>query len=384
MSDVRYYRDLLLQRERIEAFRAAIGRAVRPGSAVLDVGTGLGTFAFFAADAGAEVVWAVDGAPVVHLARTIGRLNGYGERVQFIRGWLPDVLLPGRADVVIFEDFSPRLADARFAQILAAIQDRYAVRSAAYVPAGARFYAAPVVAAGADEWGFGSGEETRMYGIDWGAMREYLANAPAVAEVEPGRLLAQPSCLAEISFAAPLACDALAGRAEWRVERAGNVSALAYWFDLDMGRGAWLSNAPGAGGSWGHLVLPVVPPLRVEAGSRLTGMVGPEPQGDGLPGWLRWSLASGIEEREGHEFAAQPAGSSDVLGASPDAVPRLNAWGTRVAEILALVDGSRSMRQIAAALCGPQGGQPGLSPERALRLVIGALRDKIELGRWPP
>ncbi|MGD2175984.1 MAG: 50S ribosomal protein L11 methyltransferase, partial [Candidatus Brocadiaceae bacterium] len=62
-SSVKYYRDLLGDRERIEAFRRAIQRAVQPGDRVLDVGTGLGTFAFFAADAGASVVWAVDGDP---------------------------------------------------------------------------------------------------------------------------------------------------------------------------------------------------------------------------------------------------------------------------------------------------------------------------------
>ena len=86
MTSMQYYRDLLAQTERIEAFQSAIARGVRPGDYVLDVGTGLGTFAFFAADAGAAQVWGVDGDPIVHVARTIGLANGYDDRVRFSPG----------------------------------------------------------------------------------------------------------------------------------------------------------------------------------------------------------------------------------------------------------------------------------------------------------
>jgi predicted RNA methylase len=49
MPGVDYYADLLRDRRRIDAFLRAIAAAVRPEDHVLDVGSGLGTFARAAA-----------------------------------------------------------------------------------------------------------------------------------------------------------------------------------------------------------------------------------------------------------------------------------------------------------------------------------------------
>ena len=107
-----YYRELLRQSSRIEPFRRAIHSAVGPDDRVLEVGAGLGTYSFFAADAGAARVWAVEGEPIVHVAETVAKLNGYAGKVEFVRGWIPDVPLPERATVLIYEDFPARLLDA--------------------------------------------------------------------------------------------------------------------------------------------------------------------------------------------------------------------------------------------------------------------------------
>ncbi|MDT8370298.1 MAG: hypothetical protein RQ745_13910, partial [Longimicrobiales bacterium] len=66
-NGVRYYTDLLASGERIRGMRDAIREAVREGDRVLEIGTGLGTFAFFAAEAGAGEVVTVDRHPIVHL-----------------------------------------------------------------------------------------------------------------------------------------------------------------------------------------------------------------------------------------------------------------------------------------------------------------------------
>ena len=107
-----YYRGMLIQARRIEAFRRCLSSVVQPGDRVLEIGSGLGTYAFFAADAGATKVWAVEGAAVVNVAKTLARVNEYTDRVEFIRGWFPGVEIPERVDVLIFEDYPSRLLDA--------------------------------------------------------------------------------------------------------------------------------------------------------------------------------------------------------------------------------------------------------------------------------
>jgi SAM-dependent methyltransferase len=377
VSDVKYYRDLLTQEQRTEAFRRAIGAVVRPGDRVLDVGTGLGTFAFFAADAGADRVYAVESDPVIHVAKAVARLNGYEDRVRFVRGLLPEVNLPEPVDVVIFEDFPPHLMGGSVFRLLRAVHERYAAPAARAVPRAGEFFLAPV--SSMELWTevapFGPAETA--HGIDWSPSWEYVANAPLKRAVAPESLLAPPQLVGRVRLDTTPDVAAVGGRGAWHAEREAVVHGLAYWFDLDLGGGERLSNAPGAEpGSWGHLYLPIDPPTRVSAGGEIQAEVKAHPRPDGAPGWLAWKVVVQGERVRGHEFASAPASLSDLTVASPDAVPSLAARGATELEVLGLTDGSRSIRDIAREVAGQR---PNMTQADAERLVAGVLHDKIEV-----
>ena len=377
MPQVTYYRGLLAQQRRIEAFRRAIRAVVRPEDRVLEVGTGLGTFAFFAADAGAARVWAVEGDPIVHVARAIGKANGYDGRVEFLRGWIPEVELPERATVLLFEDFSPRLLDARVFRLLRTLGERYLEHDARSVPCGARMMLAPVTE-GAVTTGAGSlaaGGDT-AYGIDWTLSREYVLNEPLREAVPVEALGAAPASIGEISLAHPPDAGALGGAARWQAERDIVIHGLAHWFDLELARGEWLSNAPGAApASWGQLYLPVEPPVAVAAGQEFTAMLRPERLRDGAPGWLSWAVCADGARSVGHEFASGPASFADLYAESPDAVPRLDPRGRLEARVLQLTDGTRSIGDIAAEL---RRETDRLDGSEAERFVLRALAGRVE------
>ncbi len=378
MTSVKYYRDLLTQQTRIDAFRRALARVVKTGDRVLDLGTGLGTFAFFAADAGAAKVWGVDGEAIVHVAKAIGTLNGYCDRVEFIRGWLPEVTLPERVDVVIFEDFPPRLLGGTAFRLLKTVHEKYAAPGVRTVPTAAELYVAPV--SSPELWRevapFGAGDVA--YDLDWSPSREYVANSPLNTGIPAEVLAGRPERVATLRFSEPPSPAALKGGASWVVERELVLHGLALWFDLDFGGGERLSNAPGAEpGSWGHLFLPVEPPLEVPASTEVRGAVRADPRSDGTPGWLAWEVVAGEERRGGHEFASAPASLGDVYTASPDCIPRLAARGVLEARVLSLTDGTRSIRDIARELTAER---RDLTQEEAERLVARVLHDRIEPG----
>ena len=379
MTSMQYYRDLLAQTERIEAFQRAIAGGVRSGDSVLDVGTGLGTFAFFAADAGAAQVWAVDGDPVVHVARTIGLANGYDDRVRFLRGWLPDLEVPGRPNVVILEDFPPRLLDARMARMLSHVQDNVAASGARYVPASATICLAPL--AGAKSSWACLGDADHKYAIDWSPTREYAVNSVHYGPIDPAMLAAPAVTIATVDFGRSVAVDGLRGQAAWDLDGGTEIDGLAYWFDIELGDGITLSNAPGASpASWGHCLLPIDPPLRFAEPGVLSATAGPE-WSNGEPGWFRWTATSGSDEREGHEFRGFPASAADLVGLSPDAVPRLNRDGHAAARALELADGTRPIRAIAQGL--REDIDSTLRQRDAERLVARMLVGKIENGCFP-
>lgn len=103
------------------------------------------------------------------------------------------------------------------------------------------------------------------------------------------------------------------------------MDALILWFDLEPAEGVWLTNAPGPdAGPWGQILLPLDPPLEIEAGSALEAEVRRESFSDGAPGWMTWSArAEGNAEVRGHEFAAYPAALEDLYaGAGEEASER--------------------------------------------------------------
>jgi len=375
---VNYYRELLRQRERIEPFRSAIHAVVGPEDRVLEVGTGVGTYSFFAADAGAARVWAVEGDPVVHVAETIAKLNGYTDRIEFVRGWIPEVVLPERATTLIFEDFPPRLLDARTHRLLTKLRDRYLTPDARILPSGARLFAAPVKA----DSGLASpllplGEEDESaYGLDWSPTREYVANTAHHLGIPPDATCDPPAVMATLAFDQVPSVEQIGGTASWEVEQDTEISGIAYWFDLLLTPDIRICNAPGAlPGSWRQLFLPLDPFLRASAGESIEVGVRPESLRDGAPGWLSWWARAGENEVRGHEFASLPASVADLYAESPDAIPRLSKRGRLEARVLSSVDGVRSVSEIARELAE---ATDGLTEMEALGLAVRALKSRIE------
>ncbi len=102
--------EMLGDTQRTLAYRDAIKKnpELFEGKTVLDVGCGTGILSFFALQAGAKHVYAVDASDIVLKAREIATLNGFGpDRITFIHGKLEDIKLggqiPDRVDVIISE-----------------------------------------------------------------------------------------------------------------------------------------------------------------------------------------------------------------------------------------------------------------------------------------
>ena len=69
----------------------------------MEIGTGTGILAFFAVQAGAARVYAIEAANIIKLAERIADKNGMNGRITFIQGRSQDMDLPEKADVLISE-----------------------------------------------------------------------------------------------------------------------------------------------------------------------------------------------------------------------------------------------------------------------------------------
>ena len=91
----------LLLPHRLELYRVAVKKVVRPGDHVVDAGCGTAVLGLLCLQEGAAHVYAIDSTAAIELAREALSRAGWASKVDFIRGSSFQVVLPERVDVVI-------------------------------------------------------------------------------------------------------------------------------------------------------------------------------------------------------------------------------------------------------------------------------------------
>ena len=101
-----HQKEMLEDTVRMEAYHSAITgpNALNfEGKVVLDVGAGTGILAFFAAQAGARKVYAVEATNAAKLAKKLAARNNLEKVVTVIQGTIEEVELPEKVDVIVSE-----------------------------------------------------------------------------------------------------------------------------------------------------------------------------------------------------------------------------------------------------------------------------------------
>lgn len=98
-----YHFNLLSNESRVESFRRAIQKVVKPGDIVFDLGCGTGILSIFAAQQGAYV-FAVEVDPLVaEAAEYFIKNSGFSSKIKVIQGDVRELSLGREADVIICE-----------------------------------------------------------------------------------------------------------------------------------------------------------------------------------------------------------------------------------------------------------------------------------------
>lgn len=136
--------DLAIRYDRTFNLRPAIEEAIPPDGVVLDAGCGIGLLSFWALQAGAAQVVAVD-ISSVQLARELARENGMVDSVRFVTADLWNLDLPERRnafDVILAMIYlnDPR-RDERQCQLAGFLRERYLAAGGKMVPDRVRYHA---------------------------------------------------------------------------------------------------------------------------------------------------------------------------------------------------------------------------------------------------
>lgn len=294
------HRHMLKDQARTDAFRRALEAVVRPGDVVVDVGTGTGALAVFAAKAGAARVHAVERTGLAAVAREVAAASGVADRVVVHEGDAREV--PGaevRADVLVSEWLGHMAVTEAMLPAVAAVRDRCLAPDAALIPARVTLWAAPIddaaLRADSAAWWL-----TRPYGLDLTPLRarELERQATRVERIAPAALLARPELLEALDVRTAGAAElTFATRLAFTVERDGTLDGLAGWFEAELAPDVLLDTGPHAPEThWRQHVFPL-PPRPVARGARLEVEVEClGPTADGRWGGPSWRVRVGADE----------------------------------------------------------------------------------------
>lgn len=237
------YGDMIAGPVRMDAYARALQAVVRPGSVVLDIGTGTGIMALLACRLGARRVHAVEPAPVIQTAREIAAANGCGNRIEFHQVLSTQLELPEPVDVIVsdirgvlpwYRRSLPALIDAR---------QRFLAPGGRMVPERDDVWLAAVDAPALFErvvvpW------SRNDFGFDMRAAGTLAANSVARRMVRAEQLLSRPVHCGTVDY---VRATAVNFRTEVivPVARQGTCHGFCAWFDTVLADGIGFSNAPG-------------------------------------------------------------------------------------------------------------------------------------------
>jgi len=280
-----HQKQMLADHNRMAAYHAAImgNAAVFKDKVVMDVGTGSGILAVWAAKAGARRVYAVEYTDMANHARSVMEANGVSDVVTILQGAVEDVVLPAEehllepeegapldtqvVDIMISEWMGYFLLRESMLDSLIAARDKFLKPGTGLMmPSHATMYVAPIQdeedrKASASEYAGAMGdwaefvESTRgMYGVDMGVLerdfereqREYYLLSSRWAELRPEQVLAEPAPVKDLDMATCTLDDARGMteaddpcsfdfdvNADERGD-GGPVSGFAGWFTVDF------------------------------------------------------------------------------------------------------------------------------------------------------
>ena len=134
---------MLADQPRMDFYHAAVARHIQPGDRVVDLGTGTGILAAFAARRGAAHVYAIDHSQILTHARTLAAANQI-ENVEFVATHSTEFNVDEPVDVILHEQMGDGLFDEAMVANVTDLRDRVLKPGGLILPGVFEFYCEPI------------------------------------------------------------------------------------------------------------------------------------------------------------------------------------------------------------------------------------------------
>lgn len=223
---------LLLDRNRTLKYKYAIFKAVRPGDIVIDFGCGTGIMGFFALQAGASHVYAIEETTIIDYAQRVAKENGLSDRITFLKKPGKSVLdkeIPQKVDGIISEPVSNLLLEGNAWSTIEYLK-RFLKDDGVILPAAGTLYAVPV---NAPPEPFHDSEQLiggpNVYNLDFlGLQRKVFYKS----SFERDSWLAEPQPVLKVNLVKDQLADTFKSSVKFVITQPGDFYGLDFYFDL--------------------------------------------------------------------------------------------------------------------------------------------------------
>lgn len=268
----RWHFAMLNDIERNEALATAVERQVKPGDHVLDIGAGTGLLAMLAAQAGAASVVSCEANPLMaEIATQVVASHNLSHIIQVIPRMSSDLVV-GRdlerpADVIVSEIVDCGLIGEGILPTMRHAREHLLAPGGLLMPPAARVYGAllqsSVIA--------NLNRADRAAGFDIGLINSMstVGHFPVRLHTWPHTTLSETTELVAYDFVDGSLEDG-STKVTLPVTSDGTAHGIAAWFEMDLGAGVTLRNAPdNVSSHWMQAFIPFDEPLEVAEGQAL-------------------------------------------------------------------------------------------------------------------
>jgi protein arginine N-methyltransferase 1 len=142
-SDLYEHEKMLADAIRMNCYRDAIKRYVRPEDVIVDLGTGTGILSFFAAQQKPKKIYAIDHSDFINVARRIAEHNNINN-IQFVKTNSRNFTPSEKIDVILHEQIDDNLFDENMIENILDLKNRMLKKTGRILPSKFELFLEPI------------------------------------------------------------------------------------------------------------------------------------------------------------------------------------------------------------------------------------------------
>jgi predicted RNA methylase len=234
------YYEMMSDEIRMKNFREAIFATVSEGDVVLDLGSGLGILGFWALEAGASKVYAVEKSDAIFLAKDLAKKNNFYDRIEFINSDSKSIAISEKVDLIISETLGSFGIEENTVDYVIDVRDRFLKENGRMIPQAMNVYLCPCE-------NYISHEKSQFWshvnGLDFSSVTDLVLSRMQVDDIKMDQLLSEPQCFTRLNLYNTNEKE-FDNQLLFKVNKSGVVHGMAGWFACDLNGDLHFATSP--------------------------------------------------------------------------------------------------------------------------------------------